>query len=195
MKEGRGHFLDGPRLDAFSKVTGRERYAADEYSEEFFWAGAKRALIPHARLLAVHTTRAAAHPGVLRVLTFRDVGGSNRLGIVRNHQPVLVDSVIRRGRRRPGGRRKPRGAPRSLDLITFDHEPLPGVFDPEDALEEAPRDSRGQRGRQPREGRSREAERGRPRRGLSAAMLWSRACSRRHTPGACGDGGRVGLCG
>ncbi len=142
MKEGGRHVLDGPRLDAFSKVTGRERYAADEYSEEFFWAGAKRALVPHARLLAVHTSLAAAHPGVVRILTFRDVGGSNRLGIVRNHQPVLVDRVIRHA-----------GDPiavvvahsrqalcEALDLITFDHELLPGVFDPEEALKEgAPR--------------------------------------------------------
>lgn len=142
MKEGGGHFLDGPRLDAFSKVTGRERYAADEYAGEFLWAGTKRALIPHARLLAVHTSGAGSHPGVARVLTSRDVGGSNRLGIVRNHQPVLVDEVIRHAgdpvalvvaRSREALRE-------ALDLITFDHEPLPGVFDPEEALKEgAPR--------------------------------------------------------
>ena len=142
MRKGAGHFLDGPRLDAFSKVTGRERYAADEYSKEFFWAGAKRALIPHARLLAVHTTRAAAHPGVLRVLTFRDVGGSNRLGIVRNHQPVLVDEFIRHAGDAVAlvVARSREALHEALDLITFDHEPLPGVFDPEEALKEgAPR--------------------------------------------------------
>lgn len=142
MKEGERHFLDGPRLDAYSKVTGRERYAADEYAGEFFWAGPKRALVPHARLFAVHTSRAAAHPGVVRVLTYRDVGGSNRLGIVRNHQPVLVDEVIRHAgdpialvvaRSREALRE-------ALELITFDHEPLPGVFDPDEALKEgAPR--------------------------------------------------------
>ncbi|HOD76255.1 MAG TPA: molybdopterin-dependent oxidoreductase, partial [Syntrophorhabdaceae bacterium] len=142
MKEKVRRFLEGPRLDGLSKVTGRERYAADEYAGEFLWAGVKRALVPHARLLAVHTTRAAAHPGVLRVLTFRDVGGSNRLGIVRNHQPVLVDEVIRHaGDAVALVVAESREALReALDLITFDHEPLPGVFDPEDALEEgAPR--------------------------------------------------------
>ncbi len=142
MRKGAGHFLDGPRLDAFSKVTGQERYAADEYSEEFFWAGAKRALVPHARLLAVHTSRAAAHPGVVRVLTSRDIGGSNRLGIVRNHQPVLVDEVIRHA----GDpvalvvARSREALSEALELVTFDHEPLPGVFDPEEALKDsAPR--------------------------------------------------------
>jgi len=142
VKEDKGNFLDGPRLDAVSKVRGRERYAADEYSEEFLWAGAKRALVPHARLFAVHASRAGAHPGIVRVLTFRDIDGPNRLGIVRNHQPVLVDKVIRhvgdpvalvvaRSREALLG---------ALDLVTFDYEPLPGVFDPEEALKEgAPR--------------------------------------------------------
>ncbi|MDD3846069.1 MAG: xanthine dehydrogenase family protein molybdopterin-binding subunit [Syntrophorhabdaceae bacterium] len=138
MKERAGHFLDGPRLDAFSKVTGSVKYSVDEYPGEFLWAAAKRALVPHARLLAVHGSRAAALPGVVRVLTFRDVGGSNRLGIVRNHQPVLVDTVIRHA----GDpvalvlARSTEALSEALELITFDYDPLPGIFDAEEALKE-----------------------------------------------------------
>jgi len=130
--------LDGPRLDAFSKVTGSERYSVDYYPENFLWAGAKRAMVPHARLLALHTEAAGALPGVFRVLTFRDVAGSNRLGIVRNHQPVLVDEVVRYA-----------GDPvalvlaeskeilaAALDLITVDQELLPCIFDAEEALKD-----------------------------------------------------------
>ncbi len=94
--------------------------------------------MPHARLLAVHTDRAAAHPGVVRVLTSLDIAGSNRLGIVRNHQPVLVDETIRHAGDAVAlvvaeSRETLREA---LELVTFDHEPLPGVFDPEQALME-----------------------------------------------------------
>ncbi|MBP7527950.1 MAG: xanthine dehydrogenase family protein [Syntrophorhabdaceae bacterium] len=130
--------LDGPRLDAPSKVTGSERYSADYYPEKFLWAGAKRAMVPHARLLAVHTEAAEALPGVFRVLTFRDVAGSNRFGIPIDHQPVLVDAVVHFA-----------GDPvalvlaeskeilsAALDLITVDYEHLPCIFDAEEALKD-----------------------------------------------------------
>ncbi len=125
-----------PRLDAWAKVTGRERYAADLYSDRFFWSGAKRAGIPHGKLLEVHTEDAKRLKGVVAVLTSADVAGSNRVGIIRGDQPVLADKKICYA-----------GDPvalviaedkdilqEALDLVTFDHEPLPGVFDVEEAL-------------------------------------------------------------
>ncbi len=142
MTDGPKRFLDGPRLDAFSKVTGSERYSADYYSDRFLWAGAKRVLVPHARLLAIHTDDARAVPGVVRVLTHRDIAGTNRIGVVRNDQPVLIDEKVRRcgdavalvlARNKEALRA-------AIEGITFDHEPLPGIFDAEEALKEsAPR--------------------------------------------------------
>lgn len=126
----------GPRLDAMSKVTGREKYAADHYSGIFLRAGVKRALVPHARLGAIHTGAALAIPGVKRVLTHRDVTGKNRVGLIKNDQPVLVDGTIRHAGDAVAlvlaENREALAA--ALELITFDHEPLPGVFDVEEAL-------------------------------------------------------------
>lgn len=142
MKDGVRQFPGGPRLDALSKVTGREKYAADYYSGKFLWAGAKRALVPHARLASVHTEDALSLPGVVRVLTYRDIAGSNRTGIARNDQPVLADEKVRHAGDAVAlvlaeSREVLRAA---LGRISFDHEPLPGVFDAEDALKEgAPR--------------------------------------------------------
>ncbi len=126
----------GPRFDAMSKVTGREKYAADHYSANFLWAGAKRALVPHARLGAVHTEAALAVPGVKRVLTYRDVTGKNRVGLIKNDQPVLVDGTVRHaGDAVALVLAEDRAAlAAALERITFDHEPLPGVFDVEEAL-------------------------------------------------------------
>ncbi len=84
-----------PRQDAVAKVLGREKFAADYYDQNPLWAGVKRAGIPHGRLKAIHTEAALTVPGVVCVLTHRDIRGSNRQGVVRKDQPVLVDSKVR----------------------------------------------------------------------------------------------------
>ncbi|MEF2145977.1 MAG: xanthine dehydrogenase family protein molybdopterin-binding subunit [Desulfovibrionaceae bacterium] len=83
-----------PRLDALSKATGNERFSADQYPEDLLWAGAKRALVPHGVLRAVHTAGAQALPGVLAVMTRADVPGTNRQGIVHKDMPVLCGKKI-----------------------------------------------------------------------------------------------------
>ena len=136
MRDLKKDFLEGPRFDALSKVTGRERYSADYYSGKFLWAGVKRALVPHARLIAVHKDRAEALPGVVRVLTCRDIGGTNRVGVVKSDQPVLIEEKIRHCGDAVAlviaENREALNA--AIQNITFDHEPLPGVFDAEEAL-------------------------------------------------------------
>ncbi len=127
-----------PRVDAFAKVTGQERYAADYYGQNFVWAGVKRACIPHARLKQISIEGAKELPGVLSVLTHKDVPGSNRQGILRKDQPVLVDTKIRHCGDAVAlilAEDKPT-LHKALHLISFDYEPLPAIFDPEKALEE-----------------------------------------------------------
>lgn len=128
-----------PRQDAWTKVTGEEKYAADYYPENLMWAGAKRAGVPHGRILQVDVAAAQALPGVVAVLTRKDVPGTNRQGIVHKDQPVLAGDRVRH-----------RGEPvalvlaenrevlaAALSLIRVELETLPAVFDPEEALEPA----------------------------------------------------------
>ncbi|MCX5813050.1 MAG: xanthine dehydrogenase family protein molybdopterin-binding subunit [Proteobacteria bacterium] len=131
-----------PRADAYTKVTGEEKYAADYYGETFLWAGLKRAGIPHALLKNIHTQKAQSVPGVVAVMTYRDIPGINRIGVIRKDQPVLADTKICHC-----------GEPLALILaenkealtqaiqnISFDYELLPGIFDVEEALDNnAPR--------------------------------------------------------
>lgn len=141
MTSGRGSIpsIGSPatRADALAKVTGRERYAADYYDVGGLWAGVKRAGIPHARLRSVGTDAALQVPGVNAVLTHRDVRGSNRQGVVRKDQPVLVDDVIRhRGDAVALVVARTREAlSRAISLITIEADPLPGLFSMDDALE------------------------------------------------------------
>ncbi len=125
-----------PRFDARSKVCGAEKYAADCYAPDMLWAGAKRAGMAHGRIVSIHTADAEATPGVLRVLTRKDVPGTNRQGIVHKDQPVLAGEKIRHFGEPvalvlAGSREVLKLA---LSRIRLDAEPLPGVFDPEAAL-------------------------------------------------------------
>ncbi len=125
-----------PRFDARAKVTGEEKYALDHYPENLVWAGVKRGGVAHGRIGGVDVSAAEALPGVLAVLTRKDVPGTNRQGIVHKDQPVLAGEKVRH-----------RGDPVALviaetreilkeavRLIRVDIEPLDAVFGPEEAL-------------------------------------------------------------
>lgn len=84
-----------PRADAYAKVTGREKYAADFYPDNVAWVGVKRSAYAHACIKKIDVTNAANIDGVVTVLTAADIKGSNRLGIFEKDQPVLADEVVR----------------------------------------------------------------------------------------------------
>ena len=126
-----------PRGDARDKAAGREKYAADHYPENTVWAGAVRAGVAHGRLVSVDTTEAKALPGVLAVLTARDVKGTNRQGIVHKDMPVLVDDRVLY----PGDpvalviAETPDILANAKCLVRFQIQALPAVFDPAHAME------------------------------------------------------------
>ena len=61
------------RVDAEAKVLGTGRFTDDIVIQGMIYAKALRSRYPRARVLAVDTSRAEAHPDVVRVLTARDV--------------------------------------------------------------------------------------------------------------------------
>ncbi|OJH41694.1 carbon monoxide dehydrogenase [Cystobacter ferrugineus] len=61
------------RLDGADKVTGRARYAADQPLPDALHAVYVTAPIPAGRVTSIDTAEALAHPGVVRVLTARDM--------------------------------------------------------------------------------------------------------------------------
>lgn len=125
-----------PRADAATKVTGAEKYAADYYGDDLLWAGVKRAGIPHGIIREVRIARAKNLPGVVAVLTGKDVPGTNRQGIVHKDQPVLADSKVRHcGDAVALVVAEDRETlQKALSLIEVDIEPLPGIFGIDDAL-------------------------------------------------------------
>lgn len=129
-----GHSI--PRPDAWTKVTGAERFATDHYGDDLLWAGVRRAGIPHGRLRGVDADAARRLPGVVAVLTGADVPGTNRQGIVHKDQPVLCTDKVRHcGDAVALVIAESREAlAEALALIRPDIEPLPGVFTLDEAL-------------------------------------------------------------
>ncbi|HMA33791.1 MAG TPA: xanthine dehydrogenase family protein molybdopterin-binding subunit [Chloroflexia bacterium] len=83
-----------PRPDAAGKVTGATRYPADLVRAEMLQGKVVFAGRPHARIRGIETRAAAAHPGVVAVLTAADVP-YNAYGLIDADQPVLCADVVR----------------------------------------------------------------------------------------------------
>jgi CO/xanthine dehydrogenase Mo-binding subunit/aerobic-type carbon monoxide dehydrogenase small subunit (CoxS/CutS family) len=86
-----------PKVDGLPKLTGAERYGADAIPADALWLRVARSPYHHARIeLGDVDAFTAAHPGIARVLSARDVP-SNGFGIYPHikDQPVLADAVAR----------------------------------------------------------------------------------------------------
>jgi CO/xanthine dehydrogenase Mo-binding subunit/aerobic-type carbon monoxide dehydrogenase small subunit (CoxS/CutS family) len=87
-----------PRLDAARKLSGAEKFGADEWPADALVARAIRSPYPHARF-AIGDVAAfvGAHPGVVAAFTARDVPGENRFGVIGPFadQPVFAEEATR----------------------------------------------------------------------------------------------------
>jgi len=82
------------RIDGVAKVRGELGFPGDIRAEGALYCKPVLAPYPHARLLDIQTSGALSVPGVVRVLTHRDIPGSNRYGFRLDH-PVLCDDKTR----------------------------------------------------------------------------------------------------
>jgi len=124
------------RVDALDKVTGRARYPQDLYVEGMLHAKVLWSEFPHARILSIDTSRAESHPGVVAVLTYKDVP-VNEFGLIENDQRVLAEGKVRS----VGDpvalvvAETEQAAEEARQLIKVDYEPLPVVSDPREAMQ------------------------------------------------------------
>jgi len=124
------------RVDARAKVTGQTRFADDLMLPRMLHCKLLRSALPHARIVRIDVTRAAAHPGVALVLTGDDF--PIPYGIL----PVSQDEhALARDRVRFVGdpvaaviARDEATAFEALDLIDVEYEPLRTFATPEESL-------------------------------------------------------------
>jgi CO/xanthine dehydrogenase Mo-binding subunit/aerobic-type carbon monoxide dehydrogenase small subunit (CoxS/CutS family) len=126
------------RVDGVDKVTGRLRYSADLKVEGMLHAKVLRAAYPHARLVSLDCKVAESAPGVVAVLTARDVPGRNRFGIIRKDQPVLAEEKVRYLGEPVAAvyAESEKEAEAALALIQVEYELLPVIENPQQALAE-----------------------------------------------------------
>ena len=125
------------RLDALGKVTGDTKYGQDLFSKKFLFAKVLRAAHPHAEILRIDTTAAKKLPGVVTVLTHKDVTGTNLHGLIRRDQEALCSMKVRY----LGDAiaivvaKDEATAIEALQHIRVDYKPLPAVFNFDDAFQ------------------------------------------------------------
>lgn len=78
------------RLDVREKVLGYGQYADDMYLPGMLHGSAVRSKYPRARVLAIHTEKAKALPGVVAVLTAADIPGSVKVGHIQKDWDTLI---------------------------------------------------------------------------------------------------------
>lgn len=134
------------RVDALGKTTGATVYAADFTMPNMLHAQVFRSSEPAARIKKLDVSRARALPGVVCVLTHEDLpdgklvtdmpgqtGQKRRKG---SDAPVLASDRVRFAGEPIAlvAAERLDIAERALELIDIEYEPLPGVFDPLEAL-------------------------------------------------------------
>ena len=131
------------RIDALGKVTGQTLYPGDRSHEHELWLKILFARRPHARIISIDTREAEGLPGVMGVLTAKDVP-VNQYGLQIPDQPVLCGP----GSNKKGGdivrfvgdqvaiiiAENEKIAAQARDLIRVEYEDLPVVSDPSWAM-------------------------------------------------------------
>jgi CO/xanthine dehydrogenase Mo-binding subunit len=127
------------RTDSLAKVTGSASFTADLKLPRMLCAKVLRSPHPHAKILNIDTSRALRLPGVKAVVTAADAHGV-KWGVFKytqDHPMIAVDKVRYVGEDVAGvAAVDEETALQALDLIQVDYEPLPAVFDPEEAMKD-----------------------------------------------------------
>ena len=124
------------KVDAVAKVTGALRFADDLVLPRMLHCVMLRASLPHARIVRIDTSRAAAHPGVIAVMTGEALPITfGILPITQDEHALCIDRVRFVG--------DPVAAVAAIDeetaraacdLIDVEYDPLPSIGSIEQAL-------------------------------------------------------------
>jgi CO/xanthine dehydrogenase Mo-binding subunit len=125
------------RVDALEKVLGTAKYAGDYRLPGMLYARCLRSDLPHARIVRLDVTPALQVPGVCAAITGEDFVNHGNFGY-----PVQDMYMLAHDRVRYVGdaiaaiaAETEEALAAGLAAIICELEPLPGVFDPEDALQ------------------------------------------------------------
>ena len=124
------------RPDGVDKVTGRARFGADYNLPGQLVGRVLRSPHPHARIVSIDTSAAKAMDGVEGVITCADVPGEDGFGVFVNDQPIMARDKVRYVGEAVAAVAAESAliAKRALSAIKVEYQPLPAVFDPDEAM-------------------------------------------------------------
>ncbi|KAB3531649.1 molybdopterin-dependent oxidoreductase [Alkaliphilus pronyensis] len=124
------------RVDGLAKVTGKATYPQDLYMDNMLYGKTLRSTKPHANI-KVDTKKAEKIPGVIKILTYRDVPYNHHGVLFKDHEVFCAKKVRSIG--------DPiafvvatceKTATKALEEIEVEYEELEAVFDPIKAMDE-----------------------------------------------------------
>jgi len=125
-----------PKIDAAQKAMGRAEYIQDIKMPGMLYGKILYSKHAHANILRMDISKAKALPGVYAVLTGEDVPEKMRMGFYKDNPPLKKGKVFSfRDEVAAVAAKTPELAKKALELIEIDYEVLPGIFDPEKAME------------------------------------------------------------
>ncbi len=126
---------DVPRTDAVPKVTGAAQYVADMRLTGMLEAAVLRSPHPHARIVSIDTSAAAAMPGVKAVITGADTARRKWGAFRPDLYPLAIDKVRYFGDEVAAVAATDAATARAaLDKIVVQYEVLPAVLSLDEAL-------------------------------------------------------------
>jgi 4-hydroxybenzoyl-CoA reductase alpha subunit len=125
------------KIDAVGKVTGATKFADDIALPRMLFAKLLRSPHPHARIVRVDTTRAAAAPGVKAVLTGKDLPiPFGILPVSQDEHALALDKARFVGDPVAAvAATSEEAADAALQFIEVEYQVLPAIASPEEALE------------------------------------------------------------
>jgi CO/xanthine dehydrogenase Mo-binding subunit len=132
-----------PRADALGHVTGRTEFFEDVRPTGLLHLKMHRSARHHARLVSVDTTAALAVPGVVTVLTHKDIPNNlytplKLIGVTPDDEPILAEGTVRYlGEPIVAVVAESEAAAYAgAAAVAVEYADLPAVFDVEEALRE-----------------------------------------------------------
>ncbi len=127
-----------PKIDLKAKVTGKARYGGDIKLHGMVYGKTVYSKYPHAKILNIDTSKADNFPGVVAVLTMKDVMGNNELfggfHVLTGDKVRFIGDGIALVLAKDL-----KTAEKAQKLVEVEYEVLPGVFNIDEALaEDAP---------------------------------------------------------
>lgn len=130
-----------PRLDSPGHVTGKTAYFADRNFPNMLHLKMVRSPHHHARIRSIDTSEAEKHPGVVKILTAKDVPHNVYTILILIQVGPEDETVLADGKVRWKGEavvavlaETERAAQEAAAKVKVDYEVLPAVFDMEEAL-------------------------------------------------------------